>query len=180
MVRISFYEISLSEELQAGPYLQGTARLEAAPTERLANLFSSRQLDNHSPFEYLAQSNYYKNMAWDIPQDHAYDLEAEQFEHENLEDYEARRPKDPWKGANERLQQRFMDIFDDIPFYFGFSKTRKALATDSIEDEHDDIWYDYDDPSACDPPSFSTRPAIVILEKTTVSFPVHLTRTVEK
>jgi len=70
---------------------------------------------------------------------------------------------DPWQNENERLQQRFMDIFNDALFYFDLGTSRKALATESTDDEEDDIFYKYDSSSSEIPPRFSTRPDLLFL-----------------
>ena len=141
--------------------MQGGAR-QAAPTNWLASLFSARNGDARSASTYAAQSPYYVDGKWDVPEGHWWDAEADKLDGESDEDYQERRPIDTWKGANEYLQQRFMDIFNDVLLYFGLSEAHKALATESTDDEYDDIGHEYDKPG-CDPPNFSTRPDIVIL-----------------
>ena len=157
--------------------MQGGAR-QLVPTDWLARLLSSREGDVKSATGpksadgYLLQSCYYNNDKWDIPQRLGADADAICLNEERDVDVDVdeRRPKDPWKSTNECLQQRFMDIFNDIFCYFGLGKTRKALATESTNDEYDDVHYRYEKECSRDP-HFSTRPDIVILGEDARQFP---------
>ena len=142
--------------------LGGAAR-QVAPISWLADLFTSRQLEEQPASQYLAQSPYYKKHFWDLPENSEMDVDSSHFDGETFEEFDARCPADPWRNDNEGLQQRFMDIFNDVLTYFGLSQSRIALATESTADERDDVWYSYDEPGAEDPPHFSTRPDIVLL-----------------
>jgi len=163
--------------------LQGRARL-LVPTDWLAHLFSSREggiksaAGTETTNGYLSQSCYYNGDKWDIPQGLEADADAicldEESDEESDEDLDVDgdelRQKDPWKSANECLQQRFMDIFNDIFYYFGLGKARKALATESTDDEYDDVHYRYE--KVCSrAPHFSTRMDIAILGEDTRQLP---------
>lgn len=76
---------------------------------------------------------------------------------------------DVWKKFNDRVQHRFMDIFNDIIHYFGFGDTRRALATEGTKDESDDIDLDYNDPWHA--PDYSTRPDLIILGQDSKQLP---------
>jgi len=71
--------------------------------------------------------------------------------------------RDPWEDANDRLQQRFMDIFNNVLLYFRLNRSRKALATNATGNEEDDVYYRYEWRESRRPPRFSTRLDIVIL-----------------
>lgn len=84
----------------------------------------------------------------------------------------------PWRIESERLQERFVDIFNDVSSYFGLAISRSALATESSNDEEDDIFYEYDASRSENPPRFSTRPDFFCSEKTSANCPVHSIRTI--
>ena len=85
-------------------------------------------------------------------------------EDEDDDDDDGQGLEDPCEGDNNRLQQRFMDIFNDVLLYFGLNNARKAMATQPMDDEKDDIFYRYDYRDwARGPPRFSTRPDLVVL-----------------
>ena len=70
-------------------------------------------------------------------------------------------PLDRLKKFNDRVQHRFMDIFNDIIHHFGFLDARRALATEATSDERDDIYVNY--AKGYRDPEYSTRPDLVIL-----------------
>jgi len=122
-----------------------------APGGWLANLFTHYGIEAQSSSTYLSQSAYYKSGRWDIPDD-----EGELDNCWDDEDHDL----DVLQVLNGRIQQRFMDILDDIIHYFGFAASRRALATEPTADERDDILLEYDDGFT---PEYSTRPDLVIL-----------------
>ena len=72
-------------------------------------------------------------------------------------------PEGPPDGDMDScIQHRFMDIFNDVFDFFGLGKMRKALATQSTDDERDDNYFDYNK-LYLDTPHFSTRPDLVML-----------------
>ena len=180
--------------------------MHTGPNDWLTKLFSTRHIEDNAAFEYLRQSPYYQNAAWDIPQvEMAWERQECCFEYEegmedeededagsaedgededaesteDGEDEDAERAEDeraveetdapwtssedPWQNENECLQQRFMDIFNDILDYFGLGTSRRALATESTNDEEDDVSYEYQATCPDAPPRFSTRPDIILL-----------------
>jgi len=159
--------------------LQGAAR-QIAPSDWLAKLFSARQIDEKSASDYLTQSAYYKGAKWDLVEDtdevpgryYEDDCSDSDEDEDDVEEAEEAGeeaivyvPVDPWQNGNDRLQQRFMDIFNDVLFYFGLGTSRTVLATESTDDEYDDIFYPFDNRDCCSssPPHFSTRPDLVLL-----------------
>jgi len=131
--------------------LKGSAT-QLAPTDWLASLFTRHRIEAQSSSEYLSQSTFYKYGRWDIPFD-----EGELEDCLDMDDEAV----DPQKIFNGRIQQRFMDIFNDILHHFGFGASRRALATEPTADESDDIYLEYDD--HFNPPDYSTRPDLIIL-----------------
>jgi len=122
-----------------------------APTSWLASLFTRHGIEEELSSMYLNQSTYYKRNRWDLP--HYNDGE----DHVRGDEGDV----DGWKKLNDRIQHRFMDIFNDIIHYFGFGDSRRALATEGTRDERDDIYYNY---NKCYTRSeFSTRPDLIIL-----------------
>jgi len=162
--------------------LEGATR-RVNPSEWLTTLFSARCIDDKTASAYLSQSPYYKNAKWDLPQeDMDWDESARSFEYDNPEDSEDGEENggneeaetstvDPWQIENERLQQRFMDIFNDVLFYFGLGTSRRVLATESTDDEEDDIFYKYDAAWSEGPPHFSTRPDLLFLGEDVCQLP---------
>jgi len=99
---------------------------------------------------YLNQSSYYKRSRWDLPhEDGGEDCYGDEDD------------MDGWKKFNDRVQHRFMDIFNDIIHYFGFGDARRVLATEATKDERDDIYLNYD--KNYRPPKYSTRPDLAVL-----------------
>jgi len=154
--------------------LQGATR-RVNPSNWLTALLSSRCIDDKTASAYLLQSPYYKGSKWDLPEeDEDWDESERSFEYDEPEDTEDGEGDegnaeaetgavDPWKIENERLQQRFMDIFNDILLFFGLGASRRVLATETTDDEEDDIFYQYDASWSEGPPRFSTRPDLLLL-----------------
>ena len=150
------------------------------PVEWLTRLFSGRHIDEESASEYLAQSPYFKDAKWDLPEEEEdssddeksfgyYDPHSDDEDtsegYTDEEEQEENLPVDPWQSDNERLQHRFMDMFNDVLDYFGLGSSRRALSTESTDDEYDDIFYRFDDEDTRNPnpPKFSTRPDLLLL-----------------
>ena len=124
---------------------------QLAPTSWLESLFTRHDIDVESSSSYLNQSTYYNCGRWDLPH---YD----DGEDQNRDD---KGEVDKLKKLNDRMQHRFMDIFNDVIHYFGFGAMRRALATEATKDERDDIRFNYDNHYR--DPDYSTRPDLIIL-----------------
>ena len=121
-----------------------------APTGWLAGLFTQHDIDEELSSTYLNQSCYYKRDRWDLP-----------HEDDGEDRYSDEGDMDGWKKLNDRVQHRFMDIFNDIIHYFGFGDARRALATEATSDERQDIHLNYD--KSHRDPGYSTRPDLIVL-----------------
>jgi len=107
-----------------------------APNNWLATLFSSHNIDERRSLGYIKQPAYYIDGRWDIPN---FDPDAGNLpDILGLDD-----PVDRMKHLNDQTQRRFMDIMNDIIHHFGQQDSRRALMTDSTEDEHDDVNLNY-------------------------------------
>jgi len=155
-------------------------------TDWLTNLFALRKIDTASACAYIAQSPFQVSASWDLPgktvkkmdwdddkerssfyeyYQHDYNGEENEADEDDVgggssEQARATSSVDDFQEDNDRLVQRFTDIFNDALDYFGSQTTRFTLGTDSTDDEYDDVNFDY---RYYGTPKFSTRPDLVVL-----------------
>lgn len=120
-----------------------------APEEWWEELFSLHGIETGPARVYLSTSPFYRDERWSLPKNNA------------------RARGDPPLPADDdidaQIQQRYMDIFNDVISDFTHNGLeRKVLATKPTDDEVDDIYfhYNWDGGRA---PHFSTRPDLVLL-----------------
>jgi len=157
--------VNIQEELKA-------AFIHVVSNEWLTNLFSLRKIDRTSACDYIAQSPYHTTRGWDLPERTVPQASPDDgndgpnfyeyyIEGDRRSNTAARqRLVDHGQDDNDRLVQRFADIFNDVLHYFNLLSTRYALGTDSTDDEDDDTYCNYD---GYENPQFSTRPDLVLL-----------------
>ena len=117
-----WYVLELSQHSDSYLPKDNTRRKEEAPISAnspgLGNLFI-RNIDAQTAEGYLKTDLYYSDGNWRLPPSKTYDAGTN-------------------NSKDDRLQQWFMDVINDIIDYSGFSATRKALATQSINREPDE------------------------------------------
>lgn len=125
----------------------------------LTRLLAFHDIDQQSASEFVISSPYYKNGRWDLP---VLDDTSSTLE-EPLEEWDIVLGVDAQKPMNDRIQQRFMDILNDVIHHFSLGNSYRALATDATDDEKDDISHEYGSADPPRPVQVSTRPDLVLL-----------------